>query len=578
MKGLCPKCKRSYEMSEEFLAMGGTAKCPHCMLKIDFSKAVKKAPSGKPSSSGSSYPVGDLSEKDSGKTVHPEKNIHRASRVGQKPVRNMDDSFVSPFASLVPDLSEQSGEHARVFDIPAEEQQADEGVPSIEDSSMDLPDLRRREEPDFPEEEEKAEVRPASTWSDATPLAEYPAKEEEAPWGDETPKTQGGAEERKQPRDDATRKVSAGDLEESGKSEQAPGGGEEEAAGASEPEESVPEEAQGSGEEPQEKPSYAEFEEKTDQIHVDAATFAEKPQPASKKAAARSSTSQDWANAAAQWAAGGFKTEDAPDFLQAVSKPPEEKSDISESESPADADATIAERSAVDATELDAPAPQQGAIGASVVDSPSMVEVSESDILVLEEPEQKSFPPAPKEITAQTEKPRAQKADELVLRPRISTAVTTAPKKTSGHFFRMVLFILLFGILVVGGGVAWLLLGPSENIETMAFPAGSLKAKVVIAPPPKAPVAKEKAKQHYGMGNRLAFLGKFEGAIIEYQQALREDPTFPHPHRALGAVYAALGKKTLSADSYGNYIRLMPDGSDAEQVRQILKEYQVPLP
>ena len=37
MEGQCPDCKRSYEISDEFIAMGGKAKCPHCLLELVFS-------------------------------------------------------------------------------------------------------------------------------------------------------------------------------------------------------------------------------------------------------------------------------------------------------------------------------------------------------------------------------------------------------------------------------------------------------------------------------------------------------------------------------------------------------------
>jgi len=36
MEGRCPECDRSYKISKEFLAMGGKAKCPHCLLELMF--------------------------------------------------------------------------------------------------------------------------------------------------------------------------------------------------------------------------------------------------------------------------------------------------------------------------------------------------------------------------------------------------------------------------------------------------------------------------------------------------------------------------------------------------------------
>jgi hypothetical protein len=36
MEGRCPGCNRAYDISEEFLSMGGKAKCPHCLLELEF--------------------------------------------------------------------------------------------------------------------------------------------------------------------------------------------------------------------------------------------------------------------------------------------------------------------------------------------------------------------------------------------------------------------------------------------------------------------------------------------------------------------------------------------------------------
>ena len=36
MEGRCPECNRAYDISDEFLSMGGRAKCPHCLLELEF--------------------------------------------------------------------------------------------------------------------------------------------------------------------------------------------------------------------------------------------------------------------------------------------------------------------------------------------------------------------------------------------------------------------------------------------------------------------------------------------------------------------------------------------------------------
>jgi len=115
------------------------------------------------------------------------------------------------------------------------------------------------------------------------------------------------------------------------------------------------------------------------------------------------------------------------------------------------------------------------------------------------------------------------------------------------------------------------LISGEKNIDKVAFPTKGLKAAVVNAPGPSAYKAKPAAVEHYGLGNRLAYHGKMEDAIIEYKQAARLDHGYPHPYRALGAIYAALGKRRLSSDAYQTYLRLSPHAPDRRQVRKIIK-------
>jgi regulator of sirC expression with transglutaminase-like and TPR domain len=62
--------------------------------------------------------------------------------------------------------------------------------------------------------------------------------------------------------------------------------------------------------------------------------------------------------------------------------------------------------------------------------------------------------------------------------------------------------------------------------------------------------------------------------LLEYQKASRLDPGYPLPHRAMGAIYAALGKPELSATAYDTYLNLEPRGPDADAVRALLKRYR----
>ncbi|MBW1872891.1 MAG: tetratricopeptide repeat protein, partial [Deltaproteobacteria bacterium] len=103
------------------------------------------------------------------------------------------------------------------------------------------------------------------------------------------------------------------------------------------------------------------------------------------------------------------------------------------------------------------------------------------------------------------------------------------------------------------------------------FSTEGLNVTLVQAPAPSDYKAKDDAIEHYGLGNQLAHSRKFEDAILEYKQASRLDPGYPHPHRALGVVYAALGKRELSQTSYQTYLRLAPHAADKPQVLKIVK-------
>ena len=44
MEGRCGRCGRVYEISDDFVAMGGRAKCPHCLVELDFDKSAGASP------------------------------------------------------------------------------------------------------------------------------------------------------------------------------------------------------------------------------------------------------------------------------------------------------------------------------------------------------------------------------------------------------------------------------------------------------------------------------------------------------------------------------------------------------
>ncbi len=90
----------------------------------------------------------------------------------------------------------------------------------------------------------------------------------------------------------------------------------------------------------------------------------------------------------------------------------------------------------------------------------------------------------------------------------------------------------------------------------------------------KIPVkAKKSALEHYKKGNQYFMESKYEQARDEYAMAIAADPTFGLAYRGLGTTYAKLGQPDLAVKNYEKYIEVMPNASDAEQVKNIIKQY-----
>ncbi|HUU01455.1 MAG TPA: hypothetical protein VM425_08460 [Myxococcota bacterium] len=262
-------------------------------------------------------------------------------------------------------------------------------------------------------------------------------------------------------------------------------------------------------------------------------------------------STEDWATAAARWAESGFKADAIPSFIQDTDR-------VSEKE---DSGAASQEEEESSGQLLLAQQAEQA------------VEVSDADIMMLDEGEVAAVD------QDQTAKPSpgdqenwAQRASRQ-LAIKASPAGAPAPQSRFRRVKSPPVVAGAIGLLVlIAGGLVWILMSGEKNIDKVAFPTKGLKAVVVSAPGPSAYKAKPAAVEHYGLGNRLAYHGKMEDAIIEYKQAARLDHGYPHPYRALGAIYAALGKHRLSVDAYQSYLRLSPHAPDRRQVRKIIKD------
>jgi hypothetical protein len=280
--------------------------------------------------------------------------------------------------------------------------------------------------------------------------------------------------------------------------------------------------------------------------------------------------SDDWAADVERWVQGGFKAEEMPDFIRngAVEQPAGGWTDQIKTEPiemlkiGADVSAPSEEEAEPTTLSPKSEVPQLDDIVQGFLDQPtklpSVSEPKEPVAVPLEkdEPTKTQLVPVvePTQI-AESVQPRVKRS--IVLR-----TLGWPPPLAFG-----------LGVLVVGlAGLVWRLF-IYENPQTISFPMADTTVEMVSAPDPSDYAAKPKAAFHYSRGNRFAHLGRFPEAIAEYQQALREDPDYPHPHRALGTCYAALGDGSLAATSYRNYLKLASEGPDAAAVREILKRY-----
>jgi tetratricopeptide (TPR) repeat protein len=663
MKGNCPDCNRSFEISDEFLAMGGSAKCPHCLVELEFSAdpRSRRHPHRAPT------------------RIDPD---HRPTPPAQPPdeVDARCDSCAKSFkidseylrlggAAVCPRCGEElwidpatdPRESARGQDVvgtdrlqpPAEPEQAEDayaaaggfglgdlGLEDLADQALpedgQAPRAGRDQQPGMPDladmGDDEDDVPTAYVPEGRRGLAEalntaQPTDVMRSPLTE--PVVQADATLADATRADPWREASDGDFapgriaeEEAGEQEQAlppdpgedepvaydplagelaepPDLGEEDSESAGQAwrsEEEVPaEDAWGASDQAaQEDPTGETVEADAwgAEPQVDATRpdpQAEEPPPEDEQTVEAPglftglASADDWASAAERWARSGFKAEDMPAFIraegQAAAQPGVALPSLAEAVPAAERTSPIGKRPALagpPAAELTA----------------DMVEVSDADILSLDElgAEEAPAPGGPATPlgrkgdaappVAPAESWAARAAEELARQKpvpekvaRVRPAVQRAAPAFLGKLANPPVLAAALGLLVlVIVAVLYLWLGRTEDVSGVAFPAQGLKNEVVAAPEPASYQARDEALRHYGLANRLAYHGNLEGALDEYQAAQRLDPGFPHPHRAMGALFAALGRTELALQSYQVYLRLAPHAADAAAVRKIVEQ------
>ncbi len=115
-----------------------------------------------------------------------------------------------------------------------------------------------------------------------------------------------------------------------------------------------------------------------------------------------------------------------------------------------------------------------------------------------------------------------------------------------------------------------------EKEKEKAKTAGSEPTPPKPPPPAKTTGGSsgKDAKTVYGEGISLLKGGDLQAAISSFTQCVQIDPNFGLCYRALGIAYAKSGNGAKAARYYRQYLKVAPNAPDAEQVKQLLEQYE----
>jgi tetratricopeptide (TPR) repeat protein len=101
--------------------------------------------------------------------------------------------------------------------------------------------------------------------------------------------------------------------------------------------------------------------------------------------------------------------------------------------------------------------------------------------------------------------------------------------------------------------------------------------KAVVAPkpapePPAAPVANP--QELYTQGALALKGGQYDKAVEFFRRCVQVDKNYDRCYRAMGIVYARKGDPAKAARYYRKYLQVSPNATDADRVRELLKQYE----
>ena len=77
---------------------------------------------------------------------------------------------------------------------------------------------------------------------------------------------------------------------------------------------------------------------------------------------------------------------------------------------------------------------------------------------------------------------------------------------------------------------------------------------------------------HASLADALLAKKDADGAMHEYEEAIRLQPDYPNAHYNLALTLEALGQFARARQEFEAYLQLAPNAPDAEQVRKHLKQ------
>ena len=116
---------------------------------------------------------------------------------------------------------------------------------------------------------------------------------------------------------------------------------------------------------------------------------------------------------------------------------------------------------------------------------------------------------------------------------------------------------------------------PKPAVRTPASKPAPTKAVVTPKPAPEPPpVPAANPQELYNQGALALKDGQYDKAVEFFRRCVQVNKMNGKCYRAMGIVYARKGDPAKAARYYRKYLQVSPNASDADQVRQLLKQYE----